>query len=128
MAADLRRPRFAIVEDDPFMAELVADMLSTSDVDVEVFPLAADFFKSSNLPNFKAIVLDLSLPDMEGFEVMDKLASIGTSSSILVMSGHDHAIVAASKIYGRGIGLKMQAALTKPFTRTELLAALDWPA
>ena len=109
------------------MAELVSEMLLSSEVDVEVFPLGADLLKSPGLLNFKGIVLDLSLPDMEGFDIMDQLASLASKSSILVMSGHDHAIVIAARIYGNGIGLRMRGALTKPFTRGQLLAALGLP-
>jgi DNA-binding response OmpR family regulator len=130
VTAGLGRQRFAIVEDEPFMAELVSEMLTSSDadVDVEVFPLGADLFKSPGLLNFKAILLDLSLPDMAGFDIMDKLATLASKSSILVMSGHDHALVIAARIYGNGIGLRMRGALTKPFTRVQLRAALGLPA
>jgi FixJ family two-component response regulator len=115
---------YAVVEDEPFMAELVRDMLSSSDIGVEVFDLGAELFESPNLLSFKAIVLDLSLPDMEGFDIMDKLAAIGSRSSILITSGHDSSIVLAANIYGRGIGLSMLGALTKPFTRNDLLSGL----
>ena len=128
MTAGVGRPLVAIVEDEPFMAELVRQMLEASDVDVEVFHLGADFLNSPNLPVFKAIVLDLSLPDMEAFDVMDSMASKGIGGSVLVSSGHDTSIVVAAKIYGRGVGLKMCGALTKPFSQAELLAALGLPA
>jgi hypothetical protein len=63
-------------------------------------------------------------PDMEGFDVMDKLASIGSRSSILITSGHDSSIVLATNIYGRGIRLNMRGALTQPSTRNDLLSGL----
>lgn len=128
MTAGIGRPLYAVVEDEPFMAEVVRQMLESRDVDVVVFHLGADFLKSPDLPLFKAIVLDLSLPDMEGFDIMDKLASKGIGASILVTSGHDTAVVVASKIYGRGVGLKMCGALTKPFSQADLLGALGLPA
>ena len=125
MTAGLGRQRFAIVEDDPFMAELVSDMLSSGGgVDVSVFMLGEDLLKSDDLPNFKAVILDLSLPDICGFDLMDKLAADHLESAILLMSGHDLVTVRAAKIYGTGIGLKVRGAITKPFTKAELLAAL----
>jgi DNA-binding response OmpR family regulator len=118
------RPLFAVVEDEPFMAEMVGDMLTSRGVDVEVFHHGADLLKSANLRKFKAIVLDLSLPDIDGFVLMDRLAADAVSVCLLLMSGHDLAIVRAAKIYGNGIGLNMRGALTKPFAREELFAAL----
>jgi two-component system OmpR family response regulator len=121
------RPRFAIVDDEPFMAELVSDMLLSVGADVEVFHLGADLFKRANLQQFSAIVLDLSLPDMDGFEIMDQLATDSHAISILLMSGHDLAVVRAAKIYGNGLGLNVRGTLTKPFSRDELLTALGLP-
>lgn len=124
MTSVLERLSFAVVDDEPFMAQLVSDMLSSADVDVEVFPLGADFLRSPNLLKFKTIILDLSLPDIDGFDLMDKLAADTIGVSVLLISGHSNATINAAEIYGRGIGLKMSGALTKPFTRDELLAAL----
>jgi len=128
MTTSADRSFYAVVEDDPYMAELVRDMLSSCDLGIEVFNLGAELFESPRLLSFKAIVLDLSLPDIEGFDIMDKLAAIGSSSSILVTSGHDSSIVLAAKIYGSGIGLNMRGALTKPFTREDLLSGLGLTA
>lgn len=116
--------QFAIVEDDPFMAELVGDMLTSSGAEAQVFTLGADLLKCADLLHFKAIILDLSLPDIDGFEIMDRIAAQYIGMSLVLMSGHDLSTVRAAKIYGNGIGLKIRGALTKPFTKGELFAAL----
>ena len=114
----------ALVEDDAFMAELVCDMLATLGVDVEAFPLGKDLLKSENLFKFKIIILDLSLPDIDGFDVMEKLANECIGMSLVLVSGHDLAVVRAAKIYGNGLGLRVRGALTKPFNKEELSIAL----
>jgi CheY-like chemotaxis protein len=124
MSTDAVLPLYAVVEDEPFMAEMVCDMLASRGLNVEVFHHGADFLRSANLRNFQAIVLDLSLPDIDGFVLMDKLVDQAVYASMVLMSGHDLAIVRAAKIYGNGIGLHVRAALTKPFTKEELFAAL----
>ena len=118
------RPLFAIVEDEPFMAELVSDMLGGADVDVEVFSLGTALLKSPNLQWFTAIILDLSLPDICGFDLMDKLAADAEGMSMVLMSGHDLAVLRAAKIYGNGIGLKVRGVLSKPFSRDQIFASL----
>ena len=65
MTATAYRARFAIVEDEPFMAQLVSFMLVSSGAEVEVFELGAEFLKSADLLKFKAVILDLALPDLE---------------------------------------------------------------
>ena len=121
------RARFAIVEDEPFMAQLVSDMLISSGAEVEVFELGAKFLKSADLLKFKAVILDLSLPDLDGFGLMENLAATTIGMSIVLMSGHDLGTLRAAKIYGKCIGLKMRGALSKPFTKYELLTALGLP-
>ncbi len=118
------QPLFAIVEHEPLMAGLVSDMLSSGGVDVEIFVLGAELLRSANLPVFQAIILDLSLPDINGFDLMDALAKSTIGMSMVLMSGHDLAAVRVAKIYGNGIGLQVRGALTKPFTREALFAAL----
>ena len=127
MSAGLGRQRFAIVEDDRFMAELVSDMLTSGGVDFEVFALGKDLFKRSNLHEFQAIILDLSLPDIDGFDLMERLAAEISGMSMVLMSGHDLSVVRAAKIFGNGIGLRVRGAITKPFTQAELFAALGLP-
>ena len=109
------------------MAALVSDMLSSSGVDIEVFALGKDLLMRSNLDEFQAIILDLSLPDIDGFDLMEILASEIIGMSIVLMSGHDLAVVRGAKIFGNGLGLKVRGALTKPFTKVELFAALGLP-
>jgi CheY-like chemotaxis protein len=109
------------------MAQLVSDMLASGGADVEVFTLGTDLLKNRDLLKFKAIILDLSLPDMDGFEIMDRLADEALGVSLVLMSGHEIATVRAAELYGNGIGLKVGTVLRKPFTRDELLLALGLP-
>lgn len=118
---------FAVVEDEPFMAQLVGDMLMSGGAEVEVFMRGADLFKSTNLLAFTAIVLDLSLPDTDGFDLMDRLAAEARGMSVVLMSGHDLPVLRAARLYGNGLGLQVRGALTKPFARDELLIALGVP-
>ncbi len=115
--------RFAIVEDDLFIGQLLSHMLDSAGFDSEFFPFGTDLLKSPNLLNFDAIILDLSLPDMDGFVVMQRLAESTIGMPVLLISGHDVAVLHAAKLYGNGIGLKMRGALTKPFSEQEFFAA-----
>jgi FixJ family two-component response regulator len=123
-AAQPDRPLIALVEDDAVMAELVCDMLAALGVDVELFSLGKDLFKSKNFLKFKIVILDLSLPDIDGFDMMERLASECIGMSLVLISGHDLGVVRAAKIYGNGLGLRVRGALTKPFAREQLFAAL----
>lgn len=126
MSSGADRARIAIVEDEPFMAELVRSMLAHLDLHVEVFGLGADLLKSPHLLQFQTVVLDLSLPDIDGFDLMDRLAALALPAALLLMSGHSQAALHASLIYGKGIGLQVKGILCKPFSGDELCMALGF--
>jgi FixJ family two-component response regulator len=119
------RPCFAIVEDQTQMAQLVSDMLTSKDMDVEVFALGADLPKSLNLFKFKTVILDLSLPDIDGFLLMDKLVAVSFDTPILIISGHSQHIMEAAQLYADGVGLNVIGVLQKPFSSAQLYYALN---
>jgi CheY-like chemotaxis protein len=91
---------------------------------VEVFALGTGLLQCAHLLQFKTLLLDLSLPDIDGFDLMDQLAAGKAGMSIVLMSGHNPDVLNAAQLYGSGLGLNMHAALGKPFTREALLATL----
>jgi FixJ family two-component response regulator len=119
-----QRARVAIVDDDPLISQLITDMLSSLDVDVQVFAMGANLLKSATLQNVSAIILDLSIPDLDGFEIMDQLAIKKVGILVVLISGHESAVLHAAKLYGRGLGLNIRGAFAKPFTRADLIGAL----
>jgi two-component system C4-dicarboxylate transport response regulator DctD len=118
------RPRFAVVEDDVFMAQLVADMLSVDGIEPVVFLLGEELLKSRDLLSFKTIILDLSLPDIDGFDLMDRLAEKAVGSPVVLMSGHDEATLRAAKLYGNALGLQLRGVLSKPFNKDQFFQML----
>jgi FixJ family two-component response regulator len=108
------------------MAELVSNMLAHLPLDVEVFFNGADLLKSPHLMRFTTLVLDLSLPDIDGFDLMDRLAAVAQPGALLLMSGHSQAALRASLLYGNGIGLQVKGALCKPFSGDELCMTLGF--
>lgn len=124
------RSLYAVVEDQPLMAELVSEMLTSagSEVEVEVFTLGQHLLKSKNLKNFKAVIMDLSLPDIDGFDLMEQLAVDNKGLPIVLMSGHQPVVVGAAALYADGVGLNVLAALNKPFTMEQLLGSLGLDA
>ena len=118
------KPIIAIVEDDLPMSELVKRMINSEHIEIEVFSLGVQLIKSINISNFEYIILDLSLPDIDGFEIMNKLSTTNIVAKIILMSGHDMAVVRAAKVYGEGIGLNIKEILFKPFSKNEILKAI----
>lgn len=118
---DGRRPKILLVDDHRQVLETVSEMLSA---DFDVAGLATDGAQAIDVARQvqpDAIVLDVEMPGMDGFETFRALKQNGTSTTpVVFLSMHDEdAIVReAFKCGGRGYVTKTRVAL-------ELVTALD---
>jgi len=111
--------RVLIVEDERAMAELLKKGLEEEN---HRAALAFDGLRGLELARtyeFDAIVLDLMLPRVDGFEVARRLRSAGNQTPILILTARDSVpdIV-------KGLDLGADDYLTKPFSFEEFLARL----
>ncbi|HTZ95338.1 MAG TPA: HAMP domain-containing protein [Terriglobales bacterium] len=68
-----RRKRLLVVEDNPAEQLSIRELLGYDDIDVTVAATGADALSLVNNEKFDCVVLDLRLPDMSGFEILDQL-------------------------------------------------------
>ncbi|MDH3667969.1 MAG: response regulator transcription factor [Paracoccaceae bacterium] len=111
--------RVLLIEDDPSTAESIELILRKAELNTYVTDSGEEGIELAKLYDYDLILLDLSLPDMDGYDVLRKLrlARIETPTLILTgMEGTD------SKIKGFGAGADDY--LTKPFDKEELVARI----
>ena len=112
------RERIVIVEDDEALAKLLTRLLEFSGCDVHAVAsgTAALHYIAEHEPHL--VILDLMLPDVDGYEVCRQLRQQFTSWSlpILMLTGKDKP---ADQLRGYAFGA--DAYLTKPCEPTELL-------
>ena len=70
------------------------------------------------------IVMDLQMPVVDGLELLSQLAADHCAAAIVLISGVGNRVVNAAREVGIARGLNVIAALSKPFTSTELSLAL----
>jgi DNA-binding response OmpR family regulator len=110
--------RILLVEDDPRLAEMLSEYLGQAGFGVTIAPLGAAALQRLSQAPFDAVVLDLTLPDMDGLEVCRQLR---THSDVPVLM-----LTARGEAVDRIVGLELGADdyLPKPFEPRELLARL----
>lgn len=69
------------------------------------------------------VFIDMMMPDMDGIEVLDVLASHQIKSSIVLMSGADHSLAKAETMAKRA-DLRLIGVLHKPFRTRDISAIL----
>lgn len=108
--------RILIVEDEIAIAELEKDYLELSDFEVEIETKGDLGLKKALSEEFDLIILDLMLPNMDGFELCKEIRASKNTPIIMVSAKKDD----IDKI--RGLGLGADDYMTKPFSPSELVA------
>src|SRR4029434_9418000 len=87
---------------------------------VDTTDLGEDGLEIGKLYDYDIIILDLMLPDIDGYEVLRRLRASKVSTPILILSGLSEM---DNKLKGLGFGA--DDFLTKPFDRRELVARIQ---
>lgn len=112
--------KILIVEDEKKLANILKKGFSESDFIVEVaFDGEEGLYMASEF-EYDAIILDLSLPKIDGLEILNKIREKGKITPVLILTARSEI---SDKIKGLNIGADDY--VTKPFDFDELLARLN---
>jgi two-component system cell cycle response regulator CtrA len=112
--------RVLLVEDDSNTAQSIALLLKSEGFICDTTDLGEDGLEIGKLYDYDIILLDLMLPDIDGYEVLRRLRAARVNTPILILSGLNEM---DSKLKGLGFGADDY--LTKPFDRRELIARIQ---
>ena len=108
--------KILIVEDENAIAELERDYLELSGFEVEVANDGQTGLEKSLSEEYDLIILDLMLPEVDGFEICRQVRAEKNTPIIMVSAKKED----IDKI--RGLGLGADDYMTKPFSPSELVA------
>jgi len=80
-----RRKRLLVVEDNPAEQLSIRELLGYDDIDVTVVSTGEAALGAVHQQGFDCVVLDLRLPDMSGFEVLEQLRDTPTLNDLPVV-------------------------------------------
>jgi CheY-like chemotaxis protein/signal transduction histidine kinase len=83
--ASPRRKRLLVVEDNPAEQLSIRELLGYEDIDVKTVGNGHDALETIQGEQFDCCVLDLRLPDMSGFEVLERLSNMPQSLDLPVV-------------------------------------------
>ncbi len=112
--------RVLLVEDDPAAAQSIEMMLRSESYVCDVTDMGEDALEIGKLYDYDIIILDLMLPDMDGYQVLRRLRAARVKTPVLILSGLNGL---DDKIKGLGVGADDY--LTKPFDKRELIARIQ---
>jgi two-component system cell cycle response regulator CtrA len=112
--------RVLLIEDDSATAQGIELMLKSEGFNIYSTDLGEEGIDLGKLYDYDIIVLDLTLPDMHGYDVLKQLRVARVNTPILILSG-----TADIDTKVRGLGYGADDYMTKPFNKDELIARIN---
>jgi two-component system, OmpR family, alkaline phosphatase synthesis response regulator PhoP len=112
--------RILLIEDEPGLCLTLSDRLQKEGYFIEVSSDGEAGFKQALNQAYDLILLDLMLPNKNGYEICRDLREMGLAIPILMLTARDQT---TDKVLGLKIGADDY--LTKPFEMLELLARIE---
>ena len=111
--------RILVVEDEKNMNRLISEAMEDEKYSVDSCFDGAEALDYALAADYDVIILDVNLPKMDGFTVVEKLRDRGCSSPVLFLTARDSVM---DKVTGLNAGGDYY--LTKPFSFDELRAVV----
>ena len=109
-----------VVDDDVDLCRAVRRLLSSAGYQSRTFSSSAEFLADHDPETPGCIVLDLSMPDLGGFEVQAALAAAGCRRPIIFLTGYGSIPVTVTAMRAGAVDF-----LVKPVEESRLFAAVD---
>ena len=104
-----------LIDDEAEMVELLTEVIGLIGLVTEGFTKASVFFEEVKIfsPG-SVLILDLNMPEMDGIEVMRRLASMLNPPALILVSGHDAGVLHSAEKLCEAHKLELIASLGKP--------------
>ncbi len=112
--------RVLLVEDDASTARSIELALASEGIVCDTVDLGEEGLEIGKIYDYDIIILDLMLPDLDGYEVLRRLRAAKVKTPILILSG-----LSAPDQKIKGLGFGADDYLTKPFNKGELIARIQ---
>lgn len=112
--------RVLLVEDDPSTAKAIELSLASEGIICDTTELGEEGLEIGRIYDYDIIILDLMLPDIDGYEVLRRFRAAKITTPILILSG-----LSGPDQKIKGLDYGADDYLTKPFNKGELIARIQ---
>jgi len=109
-----------IVDDDPSVRRSLGRLLGSVNYQIESFSSAQDFMELGSYKTPCCLVLDVTMPDITGLEVQEKLSSLEINIPIIFITGFATIPMSVHAMKSGAVNF-----LEKPFDKVEIIAEIE---
>jgi two-component system cell cycle sensor histidine kinase/response regulator CckA len=84
----LNKPKILIIDDEPRMCQSLKELLANQNYELNTANSAKEAIEFLNDNSFELILLDLRLPDMNGFHVLDHISQANLGALVIILTGY----------------------------------------
>ena len=111
-----------LLDDEAALVELHCEVAEMAGFNAQGYTRASQFFEHVvEFETGSVMLLDLHMPEMDGIEVMRRLAQMPTPPALILISGHDAGVLRSAEKLCHAHGLEVIASLRKPVLVDTLL-------
>ena len=117
---DSPRRQVLVVDDDKHLQFLASRILKEAGYDVDSAADGGTALEKIRNRRPDLVVLDITLPSLDGRAVLDRLQKFASPPPVLVLTAHGHNFAGAEAVRQQAAGL-----MAKPFSLRDFLAACE---
>lgn len=116
-----------IIDDDPFMQHLLIDFIKA--LNIPLVSTAINGLLGINTINSHKttpdlIILDVNMPILDGYQVIDYLAEHNYPGKTIIISGANHQSLIAAQLLAKWSNLSLGDPIIKPFSQSTLINSI----
>jgi FixJ family two-component response regulator len=110
----------AVADDEESVRRAIARLLRSAGMDAVTFGSGREFLEAARTRSFDCLILDLHMPEMNGFEVQERIVREGIGVPVVIVTGHD-----TPEYHATALAAGVAAYLPKPVEARLLLDAIS---
>ncbi|MDY0884615.1 response regulator [Dongia soli] len=118
-------PRLLVMDDDADIGIIIGDVATGCGYEVKVIQDSTEFIDTYEAFRPHVIVLDITMPKIDGIELLRSLADRKSPAHIVLFSGITAQLIELSSRLGKAYGLDIAGQLAKPVRVADLRARLS---
>lgn len=112
--------KLLIIDDDELVGQTLRNIAEQCGFDVIFTDTALAFYEQLTLFEPDLIMVDLIMPDIDGVQLIERLADINHNAKLIIVSGAGKRVVNSSALSAQEHGLEIAGLLNKPFRAAEV--------
>lgn len=118
----MTRPTIYLLDDEETLVEMHCEVADMAGFNARGFTQASQLFKQiTQFENSSIMMLDLHMPEMDGIEVIRRLAQMPNTPALILLSGHDTSVLNSAEKLCQAHGLEIIGCYRKPLSMEVLL-------